>query len=259
MASAHGCAVFGSLAFPVGALNRVGVQVALLHTSGPASSRSRGRALVISRRETLSRSFYLASRPDPLLGFPKMAPPSTSKLRVHSRASSLERSPSPARPRFGPPLPEDGSRSTFAVSHRLDGFLHGTPRGFVAPRCRSWGSPRFRPFVVALASSLVQAVPDGASTLRSLVLDRSRLPFACLPSGEILPSCRSAPLDGSGLALPWPPPVPAFPFGPVGAEDGASNGTSTSGPWATRRIRSSRPAVSSRPRALLPWVSASVR
>jgi len=41
--------------------------------------------------------------------------------------------PAPARSR---------SCSAFAVSHRLDGFLRRQSRGFVAPRCRSWGSPR---------------------------------------------------------------------------------------------------------------------
>jgi hypothetical protein len=46
-------------------------------------------------------------------------------------------------PHVGLPLPPGRSRSTFAVSHRLDGLLRTKLRGFVAPRCRSWGSPSF--------------------------------------------------------------------------------------------------------------------
>lgn len=45
--------------------------------------------------------------------------------------------------RFGPTLPGVRSCSTFAVSHRLDGFLRMLSCGFVAPRCRSWASPGF--------------------------------------------------------------------------------------------------------------------
>jgi hypothetical protein len=46
-------------------------------------------------------------------------------------------------PRFGLSLPGDRSRSAFVVSHHLDGFLRRASCGFVAPRSRSWGSPRF--------------------------------------------------------------------------------------------------------------------
>lgn len=53
--------------------------------------------------------------------------------RVHSRAR---------RP-FGRSLPDDRSRSVFAVSHRLDGLLLRGWCGPVASRCRAEGSPRF--------------------------------------------------------------------------------------------------------------------
>jgi hypothetical protein len=43
---------------------------------------------------------------------------------------------------FGPSLPEDESCSAFVVFHHLDGFLRREPCGSVAPRSRSWGSPR---------------------------------------------------------------------------------------------------------------------
>ena len=80
-----------------------------------------------------------------------------------SPGSPLHRIPS-ARPLpiagkpaiIGPPLPYDESCSVPVVSHHLDGLLRALGRGFVAPRYRSWGPPRFR-----LASAPVQqAVPS---------------------------------------------------------------------------------------------------
>jgi hypothetical protein len=53
--------------------------------------------------------------------------------RVHSRAR---------RP-LGRSVPDDRSRSVFAVSHRPDGFLLHGWCGLVASRCRTEGSPRF--------------------------------------------------------------------------------------------------------------------
>jgi hypothetical protein len=88
---------------------------------------------------------------------------------------------------FGSSVPPDGSCSTFAVSHRLDGLLRRQPCGSVAPRCRSWGSPGFGPS---------GRVPFG---VRSACLPRRRLgPSELLPRSQpclfrgLLPSCRSA-------------------------------------------------------------------
>jgi hypothetical protein len=63
------------------------------------------------------------------------APPPTHPPRVHSRRPF--RAPSASR------RPASKSRSARVVSHHLDGFLRATARRFVAPCCRSWGSPRF--------------------------------------------------------------------------------------------------------------------
>jgi hypothetical protein len=43
---------------------------------------------------------------------------------------------------FGPMAPAIRSCSAFVVSHHPGGLLHTVGRGFVAPRCQSWGSSR---------------------------------------------------------------------------------------------------------------------
>jgi hypothetical protein len=71
----------------------------------------------------------------PLLGF------SWTPLRRHYARGQL-----PVRPEglaFGAVATSHLACSVLAVSHRLDGFLHTNTRGFVSPRCRPWGSPRF--------------------------------------------------------------------------------------------------------------------
>jgi hypothetical protein len=70
----------------------------------------------------------------PLVGFVRLTSlPADLHPRVHSRAR---------RP-LGRSVPDDRSRSVFAVSHRPDGFLLHGWCGLVASRCRTEGSPRF--------------------------------------------------------------------------------------------------------------------
>jgi hypothetical protein len=106
-----------------------------------------------------SLSILPGSHQAPLLGLPKNAPPSTCSppftparrfglpslgpdddLAVAAKLPST----APSSLRFGRSLPSFRSRSASAVSHRPDGFLRVERRGFVAPRCRSWGSSGFR-------------------------------------------------------------------------------------------------------------------
>jgi hypothetical protein len=100
-------------------------------------------------------------------------------------------------PRFGPTLPGVKSCSAFTVSHRLGGLLRVLSCGFVAPRCRSWGSPSFGPSERFLAVPEGRAVLIGASALRSFSLVRSRPSFkgSCLPAVR-LPEIRSVRLQG---------------------------------------------------------------
>jgi len=119
------------------------------------------------------------------LGFSKITSPSTSASASTPAPRSCEIAFTFLRC-FGPSLPGDRSRSTFTVSRRLDGLLRLKPCGFVAPRCRSWGSPRFGLWLSPLRVSAF-AFLDSASTLRSVSLAASR---PSRSSGRILPSCR---------------------------------------------------------------------
>jgi len=93
---------------------------------------------------------------------------------------------------FGPPSPGGRSRSALVVSHHLDGFLRRVSCGFVAPRCRSWGSSR-------------SGIPPRhwVSPSTPLLPARDAWPFeACprqqpSPSPRHLPSCCSPSGDGS--------------------------------------------------------------
>lgn len=65
------------------------------------------------------------------------------------RCIECSSTPTPGEPVvFGTPLPHDASCSAPVDSHHLDGLLRAHDCGFVAPRNRPWGSPRF-----ALAST----------------------------------------------------------------------------------------------------------
>jgi hypothetical protein len=67
---------------------------------------------------------------------PLLAPLPFDHQRVHSLGP---------RPDSGRRCHPSTSCSVLVVSHHLDGFLRAAACGFVAPRCRPWGSPRFLP------------------------------------------------------------------------------------------------------------------
>lgn len=118
------------------------------------------------------------------MGFSKIAPPSTQTYDVHSCApSTVSRLGA-----FRPAVATDKSCSVFAVSHRLDGLLRRRSCGFVAPRCRSWGSP-------CCSSSPISS----RTSVRwlSTTLDPSKLfPLQQRsPLSGFLPSCR-LPIQG---------------------------------------------------------------
>jgi hypothetical protein len=100
-------------------------------------------------------------------------------------------------PRFGPTLPGVESCSAFTVSHRPGGLLRVLSCGFVAPRCRSWGSSSFGPAGRLLSVPGGRAVLVDASALRSFSLVRSRPSFegSCLPAVR-LPGIRLVRLQG---------------------------------------------------------------
>jgi len=212
----------GSLAFP-GFLPRPGVGRFQLRSLPwkqlPFGLRSRAVPLDVRRRLPL-----LPARLSPgslSWGSSKIASPSTWAAGVHSR-SRFPWGLATFRQSFGSSLPRDGSRSTFAVSHRLDGLLRRLPRGSVAPRCRSWGSPGFGPPIrcprgLSLRSSLAgeplgfpRNLPrgrflglgpvsflTGAFTLQSISLARSRASCeASCPPAVRLPVSRSVRLQG---------------------------------------------------------------
>lgn len=99
--------------------------------------------------------------------------------------------------RFGPTLPGVESCSAFTVSHRPGGLLRVLSCGFVAPRCRSWGSPSFGPPGRFLSVPVGRAVLVGASALRSFSLACSRPSFegSCLLAVR-RPGVRSVRLQG---------------------------------------------------------------
>lgn len=69
------------------------------------------------------------------MGFISCASPPCKAVLVHSRSAKAD---------LRPDVATHQTRSVHAVSHDSDGFLRARPRGFVAPRCRPWGSPCFR-------------------------------------------------------------------------------------------------------------------
>jgi len=73
----------------------------------------------------------------PLLGFAHFRPSA-----VYSSARPLPEV-KPKRPFLRKSDATRTSCSVLTVSHRLDGFLRASACGFVAPRCRPWGSTRF--------------------------------------------------------------------------------------------------------------------
>jgi len=162
--------------------------------------------------------------------------------------------PSHFDPRFGPTLPGVGSRSTFTVSHRLDGLLRAKPCGFVAPRCRSWGPPCFGSH---------WSCPRGLSSGPS---SSARAPFEAFSSSSaaslgpsrggpaLLSLTPAAPIRGSS---PSSCPVVHLAVLTVRSEAGGRS----SGSRALGRCSSSlrHPGVSTKLRSLLPWVSHSAR
>jgi len=112
-------------------------------------------------------------------------------------------------PRFGSPLPKDESCSVFVVSHHLDGFLHRESRGFVAPRSRSWGSPRCG-FVASLAEA-PDLTPPSATLHPSKYLHVRSCPPCFHGSPGLLPSCRSPSENGSTPGFPATVRVHAIP------------------------------------------------
>jgi hypothetical protein len=186
------------------------------------------------------------------LGFSKIASPSTSASASTPAPRSCEVAFTFLR-RFGPSLPRDRSRSTFTVSRRLDGLLRLKPCGFVAPRCRSWGSPRFGFRLLPLRVRTFTFL-DGASTLRSFSLAFSR---PSRPSGRILPSCRCLlPRRSEDLRVLSQLRTPCGVLGFLGAL------TWNQADFRALSRRSSPPRtvdVSIHWRVLLPWVSHSAR
>jgi hypothetical protein len=125
--------------------------------------------------------------------------------------------------------------------------------GFVAPRCRSWGSPRFG-FQPTPLRVLAFALLDDASTLRSFSLAGSRPSH---PFGRILPSCPSPlPRRSEDLRILF---LLRTPCGVLGFS------RTLTWDWVDFRVlsrRSSPPrpvSVSTNGRVLLPWVSPSAR
>jgi hypothetical protein len=87
---------------------------------------------------------------------------------------------------FGPTLPNAWSRSALVVSRHLDGFLRAEGRGFVAPRCQSWSSPRFS---LVIASVLCQPGGGfGRGTTDQSVPATRFTPFEDFPSPAAAPS-----------------------------------------------------------------------
>jgi hypothetical protein len=100
-----------------------------------------GPELAFSRRSGVRRRLRCLSAwlpPGPSHGVFKDRPSIDTRARrpLLRSSSPVARLGLPLRPAFA----RGRSRSVFAVSHRLDGFLRRARRGFVAPRSRSWGS-----------------------------------------------------------------------------------------------------------------------
>jgi hypothetical protein len=133
-------------------------------------------------------------------------------------------------PRFGPLSPGSRSCSAFVVSHHLDGFLRRASCGFVAPRSRSWGSPR-----CGLAGSGAEAPSRlrPSATLHPSKSLHARSGPPCLHgSPGRLPSCRSPVL----LSL-------------------SSEAGSTPGFFSTGRVHGFSIGLSASGPVQLPWVS----
>jgi len=130
---------------------------------------------------------------------------------------------------FGLPLPRGRSRSAFTVSHRSDGFLRHQSCGFVAPRCRSWGSPRsirsLLPLAVGSRTDTRGASPSEA--FPSIAAIRHfRIPTLLSSTGQGRSDFRvflryPSPPQPSGVAtrkralLPWVSPCSIQPLSPL--------------------------------------------
>jgi len=139
---------------------------------------------------------------------------------------------------FGPRLPRRRSCSTFAVSRCLGGLLHRLPCGFVAPRCRPWGSPGFwssscasprDPIAFLSGAAPFEAFPSSPAAMRL----RTPCPPAVHPP-------RGARLQG---LEPAPSPLPA-------RRVSASSGPDASMGFCSKAVV--LPLVETRPRLLDP-------
>jgi hypothetical protein len=171
----------------------------------------------------------------PLIGLSMFAPPSTCLPSVHSRSCPGSGEPSVI------PLSEDvgareivhalrledatlRTRSALAVSLDFGGFLRWTGCRFVAPCCRPWGSPCFRPSSSRLstpparrgAARPVTCTSEEVPSASVLRHRRLTLPKRCalsVPRGDGLSricdhsqwrfTLRSFPLTDSRATSPW--------------------------------------------------------
>jgi hypothetical protein len=115
-------------------------------------------------------------------GCPKIAPPSTSASRVHSRLPPpRERSSG----RHRPWIATSRTRSVLAVPPGFDGLLHALPCRSVAPCCRPWGSSRFRLDAVVLSRATHHPHPrQGARSARQVHASLAVLPRCCHHGGR---------------------------------------------------------------------------
>jgi hypothetical protein len=184
--------------------------------------------------------------------------------------------------RLRPGVAKLRTRSALAVLPGFDGFLRLVPCRFVAPCCRSWGSPRFRSFTMRFLGLLAEP-----SAARSASVS-SRSPRPALPHPR-LPGCpkglpfwsgvararawldlprwrhtlRSVSLDSSRVASPRPLPSRRW-TGLVWTSESLPRGKGSSvHPAAVRRPQGFAPLASplrrrtlpSRRRSMLPWAS----
>jgi hypothetical protein len=104
---------------------------------------------------------------------PACAPLPFGRTRVHSRRA-------PRSPPSGRWQPTIDSRSALVVPLHLDGLLRANGCGFVAPRCRPWGSSRF-------AVGRLVGAPEGARQAVVPFLATRFVPFEGFPSSTAAP------------------------------------------------------------------------